>query len=64
MKAELLGEYQVSGWGYRIPYKCLIVTKHNYKNTLKKIGGTKKLKKNIEQFFVNHPRAERVIISL
>lgn len=64
MKAELLGEYQVSGWGYRIPLNCLITTRNNYKRILKRFGEDKNIENEIKQFFAKHPRAKRVIISL
>lgn len=64
MLVDLLSNYTKHGWGYDVPKECLVITRKNYKNILRKIGGTKKLKGNIEQFFINHPRAERAIIRL
>lgn len=64
MWVDTLSSYSVRSWGYAVPEECLVVTKKNYKNTLRKVGGTKKLRSNIDKFFADHPRAERAMIRL
>ena len=64
MWVDLLSNYTKNGWDYDIPKECLVITRKNYKDTLRKVGGTKKLRNNIDKFFIDHPRAERAIIRL
>ena len=49
---------------YFYPSDCIVVSRQRYKETLKTINATKKIKNMVEDYFDNSPNSETVVLSI